>query len=293
MQILTLTNYIKEDLISRLSREELPPESLTLAGLSDHYQVSVTPIYNAINELIEEGYLYREKNRRLCVNQDKVSAAKCESHSPRPAPPEDQFQRIAEDLLLMSLNGESLYLREAASAKKYGISRTTLRNLFNRLAGDGVLEHIPRRGWKLRPFNQHDLDTFIEVRVVLELKALELAKGSLDNQVLQKILEGNRVPQTDDEPLQIDNSLHVYLIKQSDNYYIINFFDRHGRYFDLLFLWESNDRAAAIQEIQQHQRILKALLETDWITARSELEFHLRSNHPVLSQLKCETSELR
>ncbi|QDU11201.1 GntR family transcriptional regulator [Gimesia aquarii] len=286
MQILTLTNYIKEDLISRLSREELPQESLTLAGLSDHYQVSVTPIYHAVNELIEEGYLYREKNRRLCINKEKIDTAQTAAGTPRPIPPEDQFKRISEDLLLMSLKGESLYLREAASAQKYGISRTTLRNVFNRLAGDGVLEHVPRRGWKLRPFNQHDLDAFLDVRVVLELKALELSKETLDKQVLQKILERNCVPQSEEEPLQIDNSLHEYLIKQSDNYYIINFFDRHGRYFDLLFLWESNDREAAIQEIQQHQRILNALLEEDWITARSELEFHLRSNHPVLSQLK-------
>jgi DNA-binding GntR family transcriptional regulator len=286
MQILTLTKYIKADLIARLSRNELPPESLTLAALSDHYQVSVTPIYHAINELIEEGYLYREKNRRLYVNQDKMVAAQTAAKSPQPAPPEDHFKRITDDLLTMSLKGESVFLREMASAKKYDISRTSLRNIFNRLAGDGMLEHVPRRGWKLRSFNQHDLDAFIEVRVVLELKALDLAKGSLDQQVLQNILDGNQVPTTDDEPLQIDNSLHEYLIKQSDNYYIISFFDRHGRYFDLLFLWESNDRAAAIQEIQQHQRILTALLKEDWTRAREELEYHLRSNHPVLSQLK-------
>ncbi len=286
MQILTLTKYIKADLIARLSRDELSPDALTLAALSDHYQVSVTPIYHAINELIEEGYLYREKNRRLCVNQEKMSDAQTAAKSPQPAPPEDHFKRITDDLLAMSLNGESVFLREMASAKKYDISRTSLRNIFNRLAGDGMLEHVPRRGWKLRSFNQHDLDAFIEVRVVLELKALDLAKESLDKGVLQKILDGNQVPETDEEPLQIDNSLHEYLIKQSDNYYIISFFDRHGRYFDLLFLWESNDRDAAIQEIQQHQRILSALINEDWTSARKELELHLRSNHPVLSQLK-------
>ena len=286
MQILTLTKYIKADLIARLSRDELSPDALTLAALSDHYQVSVTPIYHAINELIEEGYLYREKNRRLCVNQEKMSDAQTAAKSPQPAPPEDHFKRITDDLLTMSLNGESVFLREMASAKKYDISRTSLRNIFNRLAGDGMLEHVPRRGWKLRSFNQHDLDAFIEVRVVLELKALDLAKESLDQGVLQKILDGNQVPETDEEPLQIDNSLHEYLIKQSDNYYIISFFDRHGRYFDLLFLWESNDRDAAIQEIQQHQRILSALINEDWTSARKELELHLRSNHPVLSQLK-------
>ncbi|MCA9018168.1 MAG: GntR family transcriptional regulator, partial [Planctomycetaceae bacterium] len=94
MQILTLTNYIKADLISRLSRAELPPESLTLAALSDHYQVSVTPIYHAINELIEAGYLYREKNRRLCVNESKIGDAQSAALSPQPAPPEDHFKRI-------------------------------------------------------------------------------------------------------------------------------------------------------------------------------------------------------
>lgn len=286
MQILTLTNYIKADLISRLSRDELSPESLTLAALSDHYQVSVTPIYNAINELINEGYLYREKNRRLYVNKEKIGEAISAGQTPQPAPPEDHYKLITDDLLAMSLKGDSLFLRETASAQKYGISRTNLRNIFNRLAGDGVLEHVPRRGWKLRTFNQHDLDAFIEVRVVLELKALDLAKDRLDKQILENILIGNCVPKTETEPLQIDNSLHEYLIKQSDNYYIISFFDRHGRYFDLLFLWESNDRGAAIQEIEQHQRILKALLTEDWNSARDELEFHLRSNHPVLSQLK-------
>lgn len=286
MQILTLTKYIKADLISRLSRGELTPESLTLAMLSDHYKVSVTPIYHAINELIEEGYLYREKNRRLHVNENKMDEAQTAARTPQPAKPQDHFKRIIDDLLTMSLNGETVFLREVASANKYGISRTSLRNIFNRLAGDGMLEHVPRRGWKLRSFNQHDLDAFIDVRVVLELKALELAKESLDKGVLTQILEGNQVPETDDEPLQIDNSLHEYLIKQSDNYYVINFFDRHGRYFDLLFLWESNDREAAIQEIEQHRRILTALINEDWETARSELEEHLRSNHPVLSQLK-------
>lgn len=286
MQILTLTNYIKADLISRLSRDELSPESLTLAALSDHYQVSVTPIYNAINELINEGYLYREKNRRLYVNQEKIGEAISAGQTPQPAPPEDHYKLITDDLLAMSLKGDSLFLRETASAQKYGISRTNLRNIFNRLAGDGVLEHVPRRGWKLRTFNQHDLDAFIEVRVVLELKALDLAKDRLDKPILENILSGNCVPKTETEPLQIDNSLHEYLIKQSDNYYIISFFDRHGRYFDLLFLWESNDRGAAIQEIEQHQRILNALLTEDWNRARDELEFHLRSNHPVLSQLK-------
>ncbi len=194
MQILTLTNYIKEDLISRLSRDELSPDALTLAALSDHYQVSVTPIYHAINELIEEGYLYREKNRRLCVNQEKMSDAQTAAKSHQPAPPEDHFKRITDDLLTMSLNGESVFLREMASAKKYDISRTSLRNIFNRLAGDGMLEHVPRRGWKLRSFNQHDLDAFIEVRVVLELQGWIWRKGASIKGCCRKYWTATRFP---------------------------------------------------------------------------------------------------
>src|SRR5262249_18727922 len=151
-----------------------------------------------------------------------------------------------------------------ATAEKYNISRSAIRNILHRLAGEGILDHIPRRGWRLRPFRQDDLRAFIEAREVLELKALDLARRKLDAEVLTRILNANSLPDSPEAQPHVDESLHDYIIDTADNSYIRDFFERHGRYHRLLFQWEDHDRAAAIETIRQHREILTALLMKKW-----------------------------
>jgi len=176
-------------------------------------------------------------------------------------------------------------LREEATADKYDISRSAIRNIFHRLAGEGMLDHIPRRGWRLRPFRQDDLRAFIEVREVLELKALDLARRKLDDQVLKRMLNANSPPKSPEARPHVDESLHEYLIATAGNPYIRDFFERQGRYHRLLFQWEDHDCAAAIETIRQHREILTALLMKKWSTARKELSHHILNNHPILSRI--------
>jgi DNA-binding GntR family transcriptional regulator len=173
-------------------------------------------------------------------------------------------------------------LREETTAEKYGISRSSIRQIFHQLAGRGILEHLPRRGWQLRPFRQEDLDAYIRVRVGLELMALDLAWPRLVDEELQAILDCNLLPATPNMPPVCDNSLHAYLVEKSRNPFIADFFDRHGKYFDVLFNWESLDREAQIQAVEQHRAILEALLRRDRTAAERALENHIRNNHPIL-----------
>jgi len=199
-----------------------------------------------------------------------------------PQEPTDWGEVIASDLVRLSLEGVPVLLREETTAEKYGISRSSTRQIFQRLAGRGILRHLPRRGWQLRPFRQADLDDYIEMRVMLELKALELAWPRLVDEDLQAMLDGNRLPTNPDERPTSDNSLHVYLIKKSQNAYIVDFFDRHSRYYDALFEWEDLDRDALVQAVLQHREILEALLRRDRRAAERALVDHIRNNHPVL-----------
>jgi DNA-binding GntR family transcriptional regulator len=199
-----------------------------------------------------------------------------------PEKPIDWGEVIANDLVQLSLEGAPVLLREETTAEKYGISRSAIRPIFQRLAGRGILKHLPRRGWQLKPFRQEDLDSYIRVRVGLELMALELAWPRLVDEELQAILDRNLLPESPNDRLTIDNSLHAYLIEKSKNPFIADFFDRHGKYYDVLFSWESLDREAQIQAVQHHREILEALLRRDRAAAESALENHIRNNHPVL-----------
>lgn len=278
-----ITAYIKDDLAARLRSGQELPASLTIDGLSEHYNVSFSPVRAAIAELIDEGLVVKGPNRRLiAVPQGKRAVRSAKTVKPPELPP-DQFTIISSDLVKLSLKGEAVFLREEATAEKYGMSRSAIRSILHRLAGEGVLDHVPRRGWRLRPFRQDDLQAFICVREVLELKALELACSKLVAADLQRMLDANHLPTTASDTPQIDESLHDYFIAKAGNSYIRDFFDRQGRYYRMLFEWEDHDRATATETVRQHQAILTALLEKSWSAACKLLSHHILNNHPILS----------
>ena len=274
---MSIATFIKQDLIAGIRSGEIESDRLTLDALSKRYSVSATPVRVAVRELIEEKYLKKGDNGRLAIHFDSPAGS-----AASPEEPTDWGQVIANDLVQLSLEGAPLLLREETTAEKYGISRSSIRQIFHRLAGRGILEHLPRRGWQLRPFRQADLDAYIDMRVTLELKAMELAWPRLVDEELHAILDRNRLPANPDDRPKSDNSLHAYLVEKSKNSYIADFFDRHGKYYDALFEWENLDRDAQVQEVRHHREILEALLRRDRPAAERALINHIRNNHPML-----------
>ena len=286
---MSLVARIKNEIGSRLEKNEDLPIPLTVQGLSEHYGVSYTPVREAIGELIEVGLIRKKSNGRLEVitpqKRSKKSNFQAQQESEK-----KPVENITKELVEISLGGEECFVREEATAHKHGLTRSTLRQILQRLAGEGLLEHVPRRGWRVKPFRQEDMDAFIEVREVLELKALDLAKTKLctpeSQRKLRKIRENNQLAKGKKGQTKIDNSLHAYLIDLAANPYINDFFDRHGRYFTILFNWEGENEKAASEAVIQHHEIIDALLNQNWSLAKKRLSHHLHSNHPVLSNLQ-------
>jgi DNA-binding GntR family transcriptional regulator len=276
---MSFATYIKQDVIAQICSGGLGNEAVTLESLSARYQVSITPVRIAVKELITEGYLRKGKNRRLEINPASVTPIALPQ---QPEEPRDYYRIIADDLVKLSLQGEPIAIREEATAEKYNISRSSIRQIFNRLAGDGVLEHLPRRGWVLRPYRQADLDAYLEIRCTLELKALELAWPRLVDEDLQAMLDKNRLPSGPGEKPVSDNSLHGYLVEKAGNPYIAEFFERHGKYYAVLFDWEALDDEVRSQTVEQHRAILESLLRRDRAAAEQALVYHIRNNHPIL-----------
>ncbi|MFI4875197.1 MAG: FCD domain-containing protein [Blastopirellula sp. JB062] len=288
---MSITTYIYEDLKARLTSSQELPVQLTLESLADYYDVSFSPVRSAVNRLIKQGLIEKGEDRRLSPKPLGKRSLGRKKDQALPTPPQDHYEIIANDFVQLSLKGEALDLREEATAKQYGISRSALRIIFNRLAGAGLIEHIPRRGWRLRPFLQKDMQAFLEVRELLELKALDLAKPHLCDEDLQKMLDGNVLPTSKKELPKIDNSLHAYIIEKAGNIYIQDFFQRQGKYYEILFDWEELDRPTAIETVEQHRAILEALLAKNWAAARKALSFHIQNNHPVLSTIRSSAAD--
>jgi DNA-binding GntR family transcriptional regulator len=283
---MSIATYIKEDIAAQLSEGQEVSAGLTLESLAEHYKVSLTPVRTAVAELIDEGWLEKRANRRLAPTGFKGAPTRSKSKQEQPV---DHYEIVSSDLVQLSLKGKAIYLREEATAEKYNVSRSAIRNILHRLASEGMLDHIPRRGWRLCPFSQDDLQAFIQVREVLELKALALAQPRLDANELKRMLDLNVAPvspASEGTPLLVDESLHEYLITTADNPYITNFFARQGRYYRLLFLWEDQDQDVAIETMHQHHEILTALIDQNWSLANKALSHHILDNHPILDRVE-------
>jgi DNA-binding GntR family transcriptional regulator len=276
-----ISTYIRDDLRSKILSGAEVPGKLTLPALAQQYQVSVMPVRIAVQELLEEKLLSKLENGRLAVNQSKFGSRPGSPAAETPAPPQDVYQVVMRDVLAKSLRGEATPLKIVACAKEFGISRSLMHTVLHRLAGEGLVEHTPRYGWSIRPFRQRDLDSYVDVRESLELLALDSSRDKLETGKLQALLDLNQ-PDSARKQARIDNSLHAYWVEKSDNRYIQDFFQRHQAYYDMLLMHAVVRRTHIELSKASHRRILEALINKDWSTARSELVQDIRRLSPLL-----------
>ena len=277
-----ISDFIEQDLQRRLALDE--DVQLNLRTLAKEYGTSVNPVNTAVKKLIDKNILQRKANGRLAVCQvpKNVATEIDQQH------PDSQLQIVQNQLIKWSLQGEDRVLREEAMEQHFQIGRTALRRIFFQIAPTGIISHAPRKGWRLRGFKEQDLTDYLNVRVNLELLAVDLAKDKLDKAILQDYLEKNR-----DSTMLPDERFHDYLIRCAENHYIQSFFDSHGPFFWAIYLWEDWGPAITKRALQQHRKVLRHLIAQRWDEAKMALADHILSNQAFLlknlRQLKSES----
>jgi DNA-binding GntR family transcriptional regulator len=280
-----LTAYIAEDLRGRIRSGARLPCAVSLPALAKHYGVSLTPVRGAVAQLLADGCVKKLPNGRLSVvPAEKKSSQKFRAVQPPPTA-QDWDRILIREVMLASLQHAPVHLREEALAEKYQVGRSVIRQSLSRLAGASLIEHIPRRGWVVHPIQEDDVVAYLDVREVLELKALDLARSHICPADLVSMLEGN-APVDEGQPPRLDNHLHDYLIAKSGNRYIRNFFRQHtATYYTSAFDYAAPEAHVVAEMAAQHRDILEALIGQHWARAREALALHIRAQRPVLAQL--------
>lgn len=271
---MTLTAWIREDLRARVLGGRGVPEPLTLRRLAETYDTSSMPVRSAVDALVREGVLERSGGGRLRAVPPRRPVATRPARRPRDPEPE-----IGREVMRRSLLGESGFLREEEASRRHRVGRTVLRRVFARLAAVGLLEHVPRRGWRVRPFREEDLRDYLAVRGALEGEALELARPRLVRADLRRMLGENRRRHG---RWQFDTELHGYLLEKSGNRFIQDFFTRHGAYYTTLFHFAALGASVVERMAHHHRGILRAMLAGRWGEAKRLLLLHTRAQRPAL-----------
>jgi DNA-binding GntR family transcriptional regulator len=269
MTLMTLVEHIQRDLLHRLGKGE--HIDLRLQALAEHYQSSTRPVRLALAELAAQGTLQQDQGGHWLV-------ARIPRRVPNPVVMVDPSLRLRDLLVSRALRRDGSYIRETETADLLQIGRGSLRRLLAEFSGKGLVDHDPRRGWRVRILDQANLDAFLEVREALELLALDLAFAKLEKPVLREMELANSNG-------GLDNRLHGYFINRAQNPYIIDFFARHGPYFEMIFDFEGQHSEACKVASDLHLAILSALLADNLAAAKAAMSEHIRGNHPGLEDL--------
>lgn len=280
---MTITEFIKNDVKAALQSHGKLPYKLTLGAMSEHYEVSLTPVRHAVEELIEEGVIRRKENGRLELVPGALKGRKVQA--PAPAAQEQNLEElIRKDVIARSLQQDTEYLREHATAERYGAGRTVVRQIFSRLAGAGLIEHVPRCGWRVRAFSEQDMHDYLDIREMLELKALDLARPHFKESELRELLGENR-PARGSQKSRLDFDLHDYWIERCGNRYIREFFARYSPFYNALFNYAVIDESVKKEMAHEHCDIIECLLAQDWKGARKALSHHIREQREAVSRM--------
>ncbi|MEM7133401.1 MAG: GntR family transcriptional regulator [Chloroflexota bacterium] len=191
--------------------------------------------------------------------------------------------------------GQKLNLDQLARDLK--VSNTPIREAMARLERLGLVETVPYSGPKIRRLNAAQLQDTYDVRIALEVLAVQLVAQSEDPEVFKGMaaaLEMQERACNGDDPRAVigaDRAFHDALVEASGNSVLLemlpNLSDRTRLLLELNTPpSEGMDKAAALRGLQGHKRIFEALRDGNADVAVQELRRELtRGKERLVGQM--------
>lgn len=142
-------------------------------------------------------------------------------------------RQIATDIFNEKLSAGQQII-EDRYAEDFGTSRAPVREALYLLAIEGLIERVPRRGAYVKRYNKQDIKDLYEVRLALELIAVNRIQPPIEESQISKmdqiivnmetaISEGSHEKYT-----QLNSEYHIHLITLSKSEVLKNLYSRLG-----------------------------------------------------------------
>lgn len=165
-------------------------------------------------------------------------------------------------------------------AARLGVSPTPVRDALGDLANDGLIEIVRNRGFVVPILTEHDLDEIFQLRMVLEIAAIEkvgaLPPAGVDRcrELVDQCAESARVGDLVGY-LETDREFHLVLLSLCDNQRLLRIVDRLRDQTRLYALPELAAAGKLVESAAEHKRLLDALEAQDTLLAARILHRHL------------------
>lgn len=198
---------------------------------------------------------------------------------------EQAYERIRSDIIFGQLRpGQRLTLEKLRSV--YGVGISTLREIFSRLAPEGLVIAEGQRGFHVAPCSAEDLKEIAELRLLIEKNALVQSFQAADMEWEGRVVAAHhKLARMEAGLLAGDNSrtqqwkrydweFHQALVSACSSKALLNLhsgiYDRYLRY-QMVFVIFRGQVAA-----DEHRALLASALSRDAAEAQQVLERHIQ-----------------
>ena len=197
----------------------------------------------------------------------------------------EEVQRVYEEIkngILDETYEPGQALPEIPLAQKYGVKRTRIRQIFQKLERDTLVEIIPARGAFVKPISMIEFQEIFEIREALEGIAARLAARKRRNDDIEKIitefeaLKNDRRDDNLERKVQLGGTLHEFILRSAGNKKIMSILEplqtQVRRIWNRGILVSPERINKAFNE---HIEILKLLKEKNEATAERRMREHI------------------
>ncbi len=196
---------------------------------------------------------------------------------------EQVYGRLKEDIFeFRLLPGD--HFTETEMAAHYEVSRTPMRDALYRLQREGFLEVGFRRGWKVRNLDFAYFDDLYDLRIVLEIAAIErICQMTTRSKQLLDLKDIWLAPKNEREKdgrviARLDESFHMTLVSAAANKEVARV---HAELTEKIRIirrldFTSGDRIEATY--QEHAKILQLLLQRKFVVVSQLLRSHIEQS---------------
>lgn len=178
------------------------------------------------------------------------------------------YQAIKRDILeCRLLPGSEVTERQLGAS--YGIGKAPLREALVRLSQEGLLQSIPRSGYRITAVTIQDVQDIFALRLLLEPVAARQAAGRIDESVLTQLNElcragydpGDRASES--AFLRTNRQFHVAIANASGNRRLARVLEQLLEETERLFHLGLAVRDRTEEMTHEHQVLMRALLQGD------------------------------
>jgi len=281
MKISALTERLSQKIVGLIDTGNIAPGAhLSVPKLAETFDVSRSPVREALVYLEQKGVLQQKLNRGFFVKEDYAPQQHDEA-APADGSDLPEYYQLAEDWLQDNIDAEvtELYLM-----KRYSLTKSQLSTLLARGISEGWVERKQGYGWRFLPVakTKAALEHIFSFRMVIEPMAILEPTFNAPQEKIDEIrrelemLLDNGIERLSPKQLQLAGyRFHETVIAFSNNPFFEISLRNVNRMRMLMDYRIMDDRSRYYAEVKDHLRLLGLIESGQRIEASYMMKQHL------------------